>query len=287
MEGLRRVLSKVDGAVYQVERALLVVSVAMMTLLIALDVLQRTFSRPVGKTATLILAILGDVTPETRALVGHTVGPVVFALISLVFCALAVHGRRSLRAEAQGEPQPRPVYSVVWGIALWGFLAVVVKFVLWLFPSSVPGAQKFALGFMLWAGLLGASLATRERRHIMLDAVKKKLDPGMGRLFSLLGGLASFAFCGWLSWLGVLQFLTEYGDWASGEGVGVYDALPIPEWIATLAIPLTFFLMAVRFLAQGIHDVKWGPPAGGKDSHGIDLESLGAEAPPPAPGEGG
>jgi len=286
MERLRRVLSRVDGAVYQVERALLVVSVAMMTVLLSLDVLQRTFSRPVGKTAALILAVLGEVPEQTRALVVHTIGPGVFDLISLGFCVLAIHARRALRAEADSAEKPRFVYSVVWGIALWGFLAVVVKFVLWLFPSSVPGAQKFALGFMLWAGLLGASLATRARRHIVLDAVKKKLEPGMARVFALLGGVSTFLFCGWLSWLGVLQLASEVHDWATGEGVGVYDALPIPEWIATLAIPLTFFLMASRFLAQGVHDLVWGPPAAGKDAHGIDLESLGAEAPGQT-GEGG
>ena len=65
--------------------------------------------------------------------------------------------------------------------------------------------------------------------------------------------------------------------------MGVYDALPIPLWIATLSVPVTFSVMAMRFLAQGIHDFKWGPPKGGADAHGIDLEALEKEQLPLGP----
>ena len=275
MDKLREAARRLDEAVFQGERLLLLVSVSMMTVLVTLDVAQRTFSRPVGKTEELLLALLYKApTAEQRAFVTGTLGPAVFALGSLLFLVLAAHARRSMAAEKAGEPSPGWGPSALHGAVAWAVTAAFIRGLLWQFPSSIPGAQKFALGFMLWSGLLGASLATRERRHIVMDLVKKKLPKESERPFALMGGVASFLFCGLIAVLGVMQWHEQYSDWASGDGVGVYDALPIPLWIGTLSVPVTFAVMAARFLGHGIHDFVSGAPTGGVDAHGIDLEAL-------------
>ncbi|MEW5738601.1 MAG: TRAP transporter small permease subunit [Myxococcota bacterium] len=287
MESLRRVLGKLDDAVFRVERLVLLFSLTMMTLLVTLDVVQRTFSRPVGKTEALLLSLLYGASPDDaqRSFVTHTLGPIVFWGLTLVFFVLAAHSSRAIAAERAGSAAPGFGRSAAYGVGLWAGVFGFVHALLWIFPSSVPGAQKFSLGFMLWSGMVGASLATRSRRHIVLDVVKKKLDPDTARPFALVGGLVTFLFCMLLAGLGTMQFWTQFTEWREGEGVGVYDALPIPTWIATLAIPVTFGMMALRFLAQGVHDWKWGPPKGGVDAHGIDLDALGKE--PPAAGSDG
>lgn len=278
MEPLRRFLGRLDDLVFQFERAVLVVSLTMMTLLVTADVVQRTFSRPVGKTASVVLAFAGDApSAQTQALVVDWVAPALFGGLSLVLCVLAAHARRF--HGPRGESAPRFLGSAVRGLVLWAALTGAIQALLWLFPSSVPGAQKFALGFMLWSGMVGASLATRARRHIVLDTVVKKLTGKTQAAFFLLGGLTAAAFCGLLALLGTMQLLEQVRDWSAGEGVGVYDALPIPTWIATAAIPFAFWVMAARFLALGVHDFVWGPPKGGVDAHGVDLEALAAEAP--------
>lgn len=274
MESLRRVVGRLDDLIFQLERVLLVVSLAMMTVLVTADVVQRTFSRPVGKTAQLVLAFTTDPSPQTQALIADTVAPLLFGAVSLVFCVLAVHARRSMAVKS--GPPPRFGPSALWGALVWAALAAAIQALLWVFPSSVPGAQKFALGFMLWSGMVGASLATRARRHIVLDAVTKKLTGSTQRVFFLLSGLTAAAFCGFLAVLGTMQLFDQYRDWSGGEGIGEYDALPIPTWIATLAIPFAFWVMAARFLGLGVHDLVWGPPKGGADAHGVDLEALAA-----------
>ncbi len=282
MESLRRVFGRLDAAVFQVERALLVLSLAMMTVLVTLDVLQRTFSRQQGKTASILLALLSEPTPATRALVVDWIAPGVFGALSLAFVVLAVQARRSMAAKgAKVGLGP----SVAWGAGVWVAGALFLQALLWLFPSSVPGAQKFALGFMLWAGMLGASLATRSRRHIVLDTVVKKLEGKTQRWFFLFSGVVAGAFCGFLGFLGSLQFLDQLRDWASGEGVGVYESLPIPTWIATLSVPAAFLVMAARFVGLGVHDFHFGPPKGGVDAHGVDLEALAKEGAVPDPAE--
>lgn len=275
MESLRRLAGKVDDVVYRVERVLLLVSLTMMTVLVTLDVIQRSFSRQVGKIESALLAIFyKDPTPEQVAFVVDVVGPLVFGVMATLFFVLATHSSRAIAAERAKRPLPGFGKSLLVGVALSIAVGVFVNGLLWVFPSSVPGAQKFALGFMLWSGLLGASLATRTRRHIILDPIKKKLDPQTLKPFSLIGGIVTFLFCAYLALLGVMQLTEQIHDWASGDGVGVYESLPIPLWVATLAVPVTFGVMALRFLAQGIHDFKWGPPKGGADAHGIDLEAL-------------
>lgn len=277
-------LGAVDGAVFQVERVLLLVSLAMMTGLVSIDVVQRAFSRPVGKTEAILIKLLGATSEADRAFVTGRLGPIVFWGLALGFVVLAAHSSRSIAAERTKAAAPALGPSVGWGLAVWVALLGFVYGVLWLFPSSVPGAQKFALGFMLWSGMLGASLATRARRHIVLDLVKKKLDEDTAKPFALAGGVVTFAFCALLAFLGSKQLLTQIEDWRSGDGIGVYDALPIPTWIATLSVPVTFTVMGLRFLAQGVHDFLWGPPKGGPDAHGVDLEAL--EKGPEASGEG-
>lgn len=274
MESLRRIAGRLDALVFQIERVLLVVSLAMMTLLVSVDVVQRTFSRPVGKTASLLLALF----PEQQDAVLGWMAPGLFGALSLLFCVLAAHARRAMHVKS--GPAPGFAGSAVRGAILWAVLAGAIQLILYLFPSSVPGAQKFALGFMLWSGMVGASLATRARRHIMLDAVVKKLTGKTQRGFFLLTGLVAGGFCALLAVLGTMELLGQFQEWKEGEGIGVYDALPIPIWIATLAIPFAFWMMAARFFGQGVHDFVFGPPKGGADAHGIDLEALAKEGAP-------
>ena len=275
MESLRRIAGKVDDVVYRVERVLLLLSLTLMTVLVTLDVVQRSFSRQVGKTEGVLLAIFyTNPTAEQTAFVVNVAGPLVFGLLAIAFFMLATHSSRSIAAERAKQPLPGFGKSAGVGLSIALGVGLAVKLLLVVFPSSVPGAQKFALGFMLWSGMLGASLATRTRRHIILDPIKKQLDAQTLKPFSLIGGIVTFLFCAYLSLLGVMQLMQQFTEWATGDGVGVYDALPIPLWVSTLAIPVTFTVMALRFLGQGIHDFTWGPPHGGADAHGIDLEAL-------------
>ncbi|MBL8938068.1 MAG: TRAP transporter small permease [Archangium sp.] len=278
MNSLRKSIDRLDDIVLAIERVLLLATLSLMTLLVTLDVVQRTFSRPVSKTATLILGFMTSPSAETQKLVIETVGPWVFNLGSLLLVILATHSARAIKAEKLAKPLPSFPPSIAIGVAVWAGLAGFVQALLHFFPSSLPGAQKFSLGLMLWSGMLGASIATRQRRHIILDTVKKSLDAKMGNLFSLIGGVVTFGFCALLTVLALIQLQGEYVLWRDGDGVGVFDALPIPRWLVTLALPVTFGTMAFRFLGAGVRDFVWGPPVGGVDAHGVDMEQLAKEA---------
>jgi TRAP-type C4-dicarboxylate transport system permease small subunit len=163
-------LQMLDDLIARVERLLLLGALTMMTLLVGLDVTQMTFSRPIGRTealvAALVEAVAGPLDDAGRAS-AQQAGSVFFVVFfGFMFC-LAAHSARAIVAERSGGAAPAVGGSVARGLGAFIASAAAVKLLLVVFPSSVPGAQKFALGFMLWAGLLGASLATRERRHMI------------------------------------------------------------------------------------------------------------------------
>jgi TRAP-type C4-dicarboxylate transport system permease small subunit len=275
-------LSALDDAVLRVERILIVSAVAGMTVLVSADVTQRTFSRPVGKTEQLVAflgeKLAGPLSADGRALLEGPVGGAVFALLAFAFLTFAAHSSRQITAARSKAPAPKLTGSLVLGAFVLVALTVAAKALLWIFPSSVPGAQKLALALMLWSGMLGASVATRERRHIVLDTLKKKVAPEHARAFALVSGLFTALFCGFVALLGALQLAGEIRDWAGGDGVGMYESVPLPMWIATLAIPACFLIMTVRFGAYAVRDFRFGPTTGGDGGHGVDLDKL-AEAP--------
>ncbi len=266
-------LDRVDDLIARGERALLLFAVAMMTLLIGADVTQRTFSRPVGRTEAALLWLgekfAGPLSADAQATVTGPLGSAVFVVVAAAFFVAAARtaqrGQGSFGAAARN------------GLLALVVVAVAIKALLVAFPSSVPGAQKFALGFMLWSGMLGASLATKTRRHIVLDPVVKKLTGDDRKRFAFLGGMVAAAACGFIAVLGAMQLGDEFHEWRTGDGVGVYPALPVPLWIATLAIPTTFAVMAFRFAKNAVHDLQHGPPSTA-DAHSVDLEALKEQA---------
>lgn len=261
MNGLRRVLEKLDNAVYRLERVLLLVCLVLMTMLVFADVLVRTFTRPVGKTAGIILWLAGDISAETEKLIGSQIGPGVFWAMMLFLSVFAVHASRKMALEKDPSLEPPALArSAMFGVGVFGLMFGAIQALLLMFPISVDGAQKFALGFMVWTGFLGASIAARTKRHIAMDAVKKKLDDDVYPWMSALGGTVTAGFTGYVAFLGYYKTWIEIGEWRDVPGVGVFEAAPmIPTWLVTIAIPIALTTVSLRFLASGFSDLLYGP----------------------------
>lgn len=291
MHNFRRFLHKADGIIYRGERALLLFSVVMMTVLVFLDVVQRTFSRPVGKTSKIlawVLKIGADVSAETQKALETTWGPLLFWFLFGLFLISATHTARTLyakrRLEASGKGTDGLSVAFLPGLVLGIFITACmyggIQLLLWAAPSGIAGAQKFALGFLVWSGFLGASLATRSNRHIVLDAVKKKVDTDTRIWFSAIGGLLVGVFCSLIGYLGAKKTITEIIEWRESGGViHVFETLPIPVWTVSMAIPIFFFLIGLRSVAHGFGDLLYGESlAEQPDALGIDFKALEEEA---------
>ena len=125
-------------------------------------------------------------------------------------------------------------------------LVVFIQVVLRFFDNGFPWAEELARYLMIWAGFLGASIATRQRRHLKIDILPRFLpaDSPAKSVVMRLASLISAGFCFFLVKVGYdfVANSAKYGRTSTSLG--------IPIWLIQLSIPLTMLIIACRFLGQ-------------------------------------
>jgi TRAP-type C4-dicarboxylate transport system permease small subunit len=125
------------------------------------------------------------------------------------------------------------------------------------FATGLEWAEPVERMGVLWLALLGALGATRERRHISIDALPRLLPPKLHRAAWALTQLATAVLCGVLAWTG----------WGM---VGMEREAPslfvqgVSSWIPMLVFPAGFALMALRFVVAAFGEP---PEPGHVDAH--------------------
>lgn len=108
------------------------------------------------------------------------------------------------------------------------------------FAGGFFWADELLQHIVLWLGLLGASLATYEQRHLNIDAISRLLSPSwQRRLARLTNGVA----CG-----GCL--LLSHAAWSmvrSERLAGTMLTFGVATWVVQSIVPLGFLTMALRF----------------------------------------
>lgn len=249
-----RALARLDDAIERVERFAIIVMLAVMSLAVALDVVHRVASSPGGIVTNVLLRLAGsDPSPETQAFVETWGAGLVHRLLTMgiLYAALrTANGSTLTRARAA-------VYAAVGAIGL-GF---AVQALLWLVPNGFIWSQPLALGLLLWVALLGATLATKARAHIVLEVANKLWPPGAQKYVRTVSGVVSAVFCAVLAVLSAYYTFDFYEQWQSG--VGYVMGLRLPKWTMYAALPAGFTLMGLRFLAYAVGDVvRSATPAG-------------------------
>jgi TRAP-type C4-dicarboxylate transport system permease small subunit len=100
---------------------------------------------------------------------------------------------------------------------------------------------------VLWTGLIGATVASRDNRHIRIDLLSRYLSKDTHLFIQSLVGLFTAFICAIIAWHGASWVLLDYQD----NLLGFHD---LPAWILESIIPLAFGLIALRYL---IHSVTW------------------------------
>ncbi|MGP8328769.1 MAG: TRAP transporter small permease [Methanosarcinaceae archaeon] len=108
---------------------------------------------------------------------------------------------------------------------------------------------------VLWVGLLGATLATREGRHINIDILSRFVKGRLKRIVNLLTSFFSALICGLLtyaSWL-VIQDAKEFGE-------TVHIFIDLPTWLLQLILLAGFGIMTFRFVLKMMNEIAgWLP----------------------------
>ncbi len=120
---------------------------------------------------------------------------------------------------------------------LVAFLQIVLRN---FFFTGLDWGDSFLRNLVLWIGFIGATLATKEGKHINIDIVARWL-PSLGRnIVMRITHLFSFSVCCLLTYA-ALKFIRNEVQ------MGNRTLLNIPIWIPEMILPLTFGLMTFRF----------------------------------------
>lgn len=155
--------------------------------------------------------------------------------------------------EDQGPPQ-----GWLGRIEDW-FLTFLVSLMLVLAASQIVLRTFFSSGWLwadpllrhlvLWAGFWGAMSASRNGRHIHIDALIRLLPAAYSRHLIWFNALFSACTCAFLAWIGLRFVLDE-------KAYGLSAFLDIPSWYAQTIFPLAFAVMAWRFARQAFESLR-------------------------------
>ena len=125
---------------------------------------------------------------------------------------------------------------------LIAFLQIVLRNA---FSTGLTWGDPLVRNLVLWVGFVGATMATKEGKHINIDVVSKWF-PSFGRnLIECMTHLFSFLVCGLLTYA-ALKFIKNEAQ------MGTVTFLGIPSWIPEMILPVTFGLMTFRFILRFI-----------------------------------
>ncbi|MEW5947244.1 MAG: TRAP transporter small permease [bacterium] len=125
------------------------------------------------------------------------------------------------------------------------FTQVVLRY---FFFRSIFWAEELAMYLMIWIICIGASVATKRRRHLMIDALVQTVPPGGKRYLALASSAVSAAACFLMAKVGA-----DYVSAARAFGQ-VSVAMHLPMWILYLSLPVATVMMGLRFTALAVEE---------------------------------
>ncbi len=134
-------------------------------------------------------------------------------------------------------------------LALMVGLAAAQIFFRNFFDISIFGADQMLRLLVLWVALLGAIAASREGKHIHVDAIARWLPDRVKSGVVAMTDLFTLVVCLVLAWqsLRFMQSARESGEMAFGS---------LPVWVAELILPLGFTLIALRYGLRFWHHIQ-------------------------------
>lgn len=279
-------LKKVNHWLYQVERAIVVVSLLVMSVVVFLAVVHRRYADPESVLAEKLARLIGaERDTATWQSLQDVAGPLALVLMAaIIYFGFRSASRRKLwnrgdetgktPAEIHGEPLPHlecAIYTVVTILVSWGVTVLLFgtgsveqyecieqslagerSLACGRFPAGLAWAQPVGLILTLWVAFLGASMATKDNLHLKVEAVQHALPDNLKRVSGLLSGILTALFCLLLAYLGYRFVVVKHEIWSNNHLAGLHDGIPIPYFVSFAIVPIAYVLMAVRFVGLGV-----------------------------------
>ena len=120
------------------------------------------------------------------------------------------------------------------------FLAVVQIFLRNLFDSGIFWADPMIRILVLWIGLVGAMIASRNNHHISIDVISRYLPDQAKKLATLVISVFTSVICAIMARVSLEFVLMERVDGMTAFGT-------VPVWVCESIIPAAFAIISVRY----------------------------------------
>jgi len=127
-------------------------------------------------------------------------------------------------------------------------LACVQIFLRTFYASGILWADPLLRYLVIWAGLFGAAVATKQSKHISIDIISHLLPEQFMPLLRILLNFFSASVGGLLTYAAI-KFVRDEALY------GGRSLLNIPSWGLNIIYPVAFGIIALRFLILAIRDV--------------------------------
>lgn len=134
---------------------------------------------------------------------------------------------------------------ILLSMILLAFLQVILRN---FFHTSILWADTLLRHLVLWIGFIGASLATKELRHINIDALSRLLSRTAKKITLIIINLFAGAVCLFLLRAAITFVQSE-------KQAGSILFAGIPTWIFQIIIVIGFGLMMLRFLIHALENL--------------------------------
>ncbi|MDF1578700.1 MAG: TRAP transporter small permease [Desulfurivibrionaceae bacterium] len=119
-----------------------------------------------------------------------------------------------------------------------------------LFSSGISWADPLLRYLVLWAGLLGAAVATRRGQHIAIDLVSHLLPDLLTHWLRIATEFLSLAVCLFLTYASVVFVINE-ASFGNGQII-----LGMSSWQLNLIFPISFGLISLHFLVDAVSGIR-------------------------------
>lgn len=138
-------------------------------------------------------------------------------------------------------------------VAVMAAAVVIVAmqvFTRYVMKVPLPWSEELARYMFLWLTWVGASFATKERKHVNIDVIYQKL-PQLGQRVCTVISTAV-----WIGFLCIMAYISLKLTISVSQGGQIAVGSGIPMWIPYASIPTGMSLMLFRLLQNCYFDLK-------------------------------
>lgn len=110
-----------------------------------------------------------------------------------------------------------------------------------LFDSGILWGDELVRILVLWIGLIGAMIASRNNHHISIDVISRYLPAKIKKLTNLMTAVFTSLVCAVMAYFSFVFVMMEKED-------GFIAFADVPAWIFESIIPVSFAIISLRYI---------------------------------------